>query len=220
MFVFKYNKNTIALFYSSIMKNLLFIVLLMPFISHAQINKGNWLVGGILGGNYSESENFRNARIEETTNKEINLIGQVGYFPIKKLAIGLNTQYTSSSEELSITSFFPTFNQTYETGENIIAVGPFVRYYLLSPDKKFNFYFQGSLQKGTVQREALSVFDIGSPVEKEKTDLFAYHLSAAPVYIINKKVSLELLLNYSKMEHFDVTNRFSAAIGLQVHLGK
>lgn len=202
------------------MKNLLFIVFLMPFISHAQINKGNWLVGGILGGNYSESENFRNARIEETTIKEINLIGQVGYFPIKKLAIGLNAQYTSSSEEISITSFFPTFNQTYKTGENIIAAGPFVRYYLLSPDKKFNFYFQGSLQKGTVQREALSVFDVGSPIEKEKTDLFAYHLSAAPVYIINKKVSLELLLNYSRMEHFDFTNRFSAAIGFQVHLGK
>jgi hypothetical protein len=71
------------------MKKLLFILFIIPFISQAQINKGNWLVGGILGGNYSESEDFRNASIEETTTKEINLIGQVGYFPIKKLAIGL-----------------------------------------------------------------------------------------------------------------------------------
>jgi len=156
------------------MKKLLFILFIIPFISQAQINKGNWLVGGILGGNYSESEDFRNASIEETTTKEINLIGQVGYFPIKKLAIGLNAQYTASTEKLSITSFFPSsYSQSFETSDNIIAAGPFVRYYLLSPDKKFNFYFQANLQKGTVQREALSYIDIGSPIEKEKTDLFA-----------------------------------------------
>jgi hypothetical protein len=198
-----------------------FILFIIPFISQAQINKGNWLVGGILGGNYSESEDFRNASIEETTTKEINLIGQVGYFPIKKLAIGLNAQYTASTEKLSITSFFPSsFSQSFETSDNIIAAGPFVRYYLLSPDKKFNFYFQANLQKGTVQREALSYIDIGSPIEKEKTDLFAYHLSAAPVFMVNKRLALELVLNYSRIEHFDVTNRFSAAIGFQVHLGK
>lgn len=203
------------------MKKLLFILFIIPFISQAQINKGNWLVGGILGGNYSEGEDFRNARIEETTTKEVNLIGQVGYFPIKKLAIGLNAQYTASTEKLSITSFFPSsFSQSFETSDNIIAAGPFVRYYLLSPDQKFNFYFQANLQKGTVQREALSYIDIGSPIEKEKTDLFAYHLSAAPVFMINKKVALELVLNYSRIEHFDITNRFSAAIGFQVHLGK
>ena len=203
------------------MKKLLFILFIIPFISQAQINKGNWLVGGILGGNYSESEDFRNASIEETTTKEINLIGQGGYFPIKKLAIGLNAQYTASTEKLSITSFFPSsFSQSFETSDNIIAAGPFVRYYLLSPDKKFNFYFQANLQKGTVQREALSYIDIGSPIEKEKTDLFAYHLSAAPVFMVNKRLALELVLNYSRIEHFDVTNRFSAAIGFQVHLGR
>jgi hypothetical protein len=122
---------------------------------------------------------------------------------------------------LSITSFFPSsFSQSFETSDNIIAAGPFVRYYLLSPDKKFNFYFQANLQKGTVQREALSYIDIGSPIEKEKTDLFAYHLSAAPVFMVNKRLALELVLNYSRIEHFDVTNRFSAAIGFQVHLGR
>lgn len=203
------------------MKKLLFILFIIPFVSQAQINKGNWLVGGVLGGNYSESEDFRNARIEETTIKAVNLIGQVGYFPIKKLAIGLNAQYTASTEKLSITSFFPyLYTQSFETSDNIIAAGPFVRYYLLSPDKKFNFYFQANLQKGTVERAALSVFDIGSPIEREKIGLFAYHLSAAPVFMINKRLALELVVNYSRIEHFDFTNRFSAAIGFQVHLGK
>jgi len=203
------------------MKKLLFILFIFPFISQAQIYKGNWLVGGLLGGNYSEGEDFRNARIENTTIKEVNLIGQVGYFPIKKLAIGLNAQYTASSEKLSITSFFPSsFTQSFETSDNIIAAGPFIRYYLLSPDKKFNFYFQANLQKGTVERAALSVFDIGSPIEKEIMSLSAYHLSAAPVFIVNKRLALELVLNYSRIKHFNITNRFSAAIGFQVHLGK
>ncbi len=202
------------------MKKLLLFLCLLPLISSAQINKGNWLVGGVLGGQFSKGEDFSNTFKEETTIRSINLIGQVAYFPVKKLAIGLNAQSTSTREQYRYTSTIQSFDQTYETSDNIFAVGPFLRYYLLSPDNKFNFYFQGSFQRGTVKRETLSIVEIGSPIELEEANLTAYHLSAAPVYMINKKVALEFMLNYSRLKHFGESNRFSAGIGLQVHLGK
>lgn len=203
------------------MKKLLLIACILPLIAQAQINKGNWLIGGAIGGNYAQSEEYINGGMQETTLSSLNAITQVAYFPIKKLAVGLNTQFTANNQKITVSNSFPSsFTQTFEIKDQIVAIGPMLRYYLLSSEQKFNFYLQGSFQSGSVNRQGLSIIDPFSPIEQEKKGLMAYHLSAAPVYMLNNKVSIELMLTYSRVEHFDVTNRFSGAIGLQVHLGK
>ncbi len=123
----------------------------ITLLSSAQINKGNWLVGGIVGGSYTKAKEFKSIYTEETISRTINFIGQFAYFPVKKLAIGLNTQFTSASDQYLITSTFQSPNQRYETSDKIFATGPFLRYYLLSPESKFNFYVQGSFQGGKIK---------------------------------------------------------------------
>jgi hypothetical protein len=202
------------------MKKLCYLLCLLPFLSTAQINKGNWLVGGVVGGSYTKAEEFKSNYTEEITSRSANILGQVAYFPIKKLAIGLNTQFTSSRDQYFITSRFPSFSQRYEVSDQIFAMGPFVRYYLLTPESKFNLYVQGSFQGGNIKRESFSMIELGGLPILDEASLTAYHLGVAPVYFINKKVALEFVLNYSRLNHIEESNRFAAAIGLQVHLGK
>lgn len=203
------------------MNKLVFLMLLLPLSSFAQINKGNWLLGGLVGGSMSESERISSLTTQETSRRELNVLGQLGYFVAKKLALGLTVQHTYSNENTLLSSSFQgSINQRFDISDNIFAAGPFIRYYLLSPQQKFNLYIQGNLLTGNVRRGSFSYLDPSSPITEERHGLLAYNASVAPVYFINKNISIECVLSYSKFEHIESINTFSTALGLQIHLGK
>lgn len=107
-------------------KNLFIATLFITFISNAQIDKGNWMMGGSggLSNNKTKSNGFSN----EGTN--IYISPNVGYFVIDKLNLGasvLLSFYTQSS----------TTTTTY-------SLSPYVRYYFLEKEKQINIFSEVS----------------------------------------------------------------------------
>lgn len=100
-------------------KILFVATLLVAVASNAQINKGNWMMGG--SGNFGSF----NTTSQGETNKGtyVNLNPNVAYFFIDNLAIGANARLNISS-------------QTSEA----IGFGPYARYYFLKNDKLLNIF--------------------------------------------------------------------------------
>jgi len=203
--------------------NVFLFFVLLTSNSFAQINKGNFLTGGLLGGRFSQSKSIGSPifSTQETTERELNFIGQIGYFLVNKFALGINAQYSLTQETTVINLYFPShLSQRYELNNKIFAIGPFARYYLLSPKNKFNVYFQGAVLAGNILRNNFSYIDPAMPIDEESKNLMAYQISAAPSYFINKNISLEWVFMYSRYNHVEQVNNFSSAIGIQIHLVK
>jgi len=170
--------------------NVFLFFVLLTSNSFAQINKGNFLTGGLLGGRFSQSKS-------------------------------IGSPIFSTQETTVIKLYFPShLSQRYELNNKIFAIGPFARYYLLSPKNKFNVYFQGAVLAGNILRNNFSYIDPAMPIDEESKNLMAYQISAAPSYFINKNISLEWVFMYSRYNHVEQVNNFSSAIGLQIHLVK
>ena len=101
-------------------KILFIATLFVAVTSNAQIEKGNWMMGGSAGlSNYeSKSVGFS----QEGTN--IYISPNVGYFLIDKLNLGAS----------ALLSFYnPGATKTY-------GISPYVRYYFLEKEKQINLF--------------------------------------------------------------------------------
>jgi len=101
-------------------KILFIVILLVTFALNAQIDKGNWMMGGSAGiSNYkSKTGEFS----QEGTN--IFISPNVGYFLIDKLNLGASV----------LLSFYnPSATKTY-------GLSPYVRYYFLEKEKQINLF--------------------------------------------------------------------------------
>ncbi len=160
-------------------------------ISQAQITKGNWMVGG--------SGSFFSGHLKSETDN-LNFYGfdlrpNVGYFIADKFGVGLTPLLTYSKTEggSSVTNY---------------GIGPYVRYYLLKPDKIVNVLTQvGYSYVGT------------SNSNKNST---AVDFKAGPVIYFNSSVAFEMTLNYNINNLSSDTryNIFSVGMGFQIHLEK
>jgi hypothetical protein len=206
------------------MKQIIYFVFFFPVIAHAQINQGNWLAGGVISGFYQQSEIFYNQSREESTTTDINMIGQVAYFPLNKLAVGINAQHGVITEKVNLLSNgFGGSDQSYTLTNKLWMAGPFVRYYCLPASNKFNFYVQGSYQFGVSDEDLNSLFIWTDGEGGGINDIRAFQASVAPVLMLNQHISLEFILAYARIKQLnDIgnTNKFSGGVGLQVHLGK
>jgi hypothetical protein len=118
------------------MKKITLITLSVFLLTKAdsQITKRNWMIGG--------SGSFRSSKYETTNSvyqKQIllNLSGNVGYFIIDKLPVGLKPVY----ERIEAKGFDRTV-------VNVYALGPYARYYFLPSDKYVNIFSELSYQYG------------------------------------------------------------------------
>ena len=97
--------------------------------------------------------------------------------------------------------------------QNLLHVGPFVRYYFLPVDNRINLLAETGIfiKKTTIK-------PLGGATDAFKE--FDYSFATGPVIFLNEVVGMEFLLSYylSKAKDFDAKNsniRFN--IGFQIH---
>ncbi len=160
----------------------------------AQIEKGNFLTG--ISGRYR-------FEFDDGKNYSLSLTPNIGYFMLNRLAAGAS---------LSLNTSLST--GTYEQKNKSLAIGPFVRYYLLD-NNKYNVFVQPSFliyaNRSTLNSDEIINYS---------TTTTAIALSVAPVYFINEHVSLGLLNNITKYyyESSNTAMYFEMQLGLQIHL--
>jgi hypothetical protein len=171
-------------------KILFLATLLITFASNAQIDKGNWMMGG--------SGSFGNYKItngdDSFSTTQIGINPNIGYFIIDKLAFGALAQVNFS--------FYSGGKPTYSSN----AISPFVRYYFLENEKKINIFSEASYEILRINHNEM------------KQDRFK--LKAGAVFFLNSSVGIEVALNYSKQKtNQDYENRaIYLDVGFQIHL--
>ena len=134
------------------------------------------------------------------TRTSFNLALSTGYFIVDKFAAGIR----------------PTFDfQSYNTGTvgrstTRIDLGPFIRYYFLSSEKRFNIFSEISYQ---YQLSKNGVEDFGGT--------HGYKVLAGPVVYLNNIIGIEFTFGYSSHQTVakdGYINNFRSGIGLQIHL--
>lgn len=172
---------------------ILFIATLFVAInSNAQINKGNWMMGGTGSfGNFKTTDGESNS--ESTT---IAISPNIGYFFIDKLSIGIAGQFNYT---------FPKGDSKTISSNNI---SPFIRYYFLEKEKQINFFSEARYE---IIRMSNSDF---------KADTFL--IKAGTVFFVNSSVGIEVALNYSTQKsNQNFENRaIYLNVGFQIHLEK
>ncbi|MCU7548594.1 porin family protein [Chitinophagaceae bacterium LB-8] len=173
--------------------------------SSAQITKGNWLVGGNIA--------FTHSRPKITGfdgESELDAAVNTGYFFINKLAAGVRLHTQIAKEKIT----HPDGSKQKIVQRNV-GFGPFLRYYVLAPDKHVNLFGDAGLLYNINSNNTNSVHS------KSLTS----SLGAGAVVFLNQIVGLEGLLSYSHYALVDTdsdysSNDFQFKVGLQVHLRK
>jgi hypothetical protein len=186
-------------------KHFAMVVLLLSSYSQSncQITKKNWLVGGVIS--YASIQ--RNSEIYglDQTAYELNITPNIGYFLVDKLAVGVKFGINSEGGKGQGTQ--GTFNKrTY------FNVGPYARYYLLSPVKNLNIVTECGYQYGFIKGNSTDVQNVNS-----------FFIQAGPVIYFNSVVGIEFLISYtgSKSNGYSgIDNTIMVGVGLQVHLQK
>ena len=180
-------------------------VIAMICITNAsgQVNKGNWLVGGNFA--YAKSNS---SGIDATNSKgrSIEIASNIGYFVFDKFATGIkiNSQFTKEK--------YPQVNGSYTSQfQNIVGLGPFIRYYFLKPDNRINVFSDAAF--------LYSVYSNNNAGSTQKS--IDYTMAAGAAIFFNTTVSMEFLLDYknSNTLKFDAKEeKIAFKIGFQIHL--
>jgi hypothetical protein len=187
------------------MKKTMLLLLFACFIctsSFAQLEKGNWLVGG--------SGSFTSAKYKSSLNSyvitNLNLSPSIGYFIANKLAGGLKPIYT-----YQVNDYNSGFSNNSEINE--LGISAFLSYYLLKKTEPFNFFTQ--IGYGYLWQK------YSSSNSEDSQDVF--EISGGPVYFINQSIGINLFLGYSLA--YDKKNdskqkKIATGIGFQIQLTK
>ena len=179
------------------MKKVLFAAFLLVSSNaiFAQINQGQFMVGGNINFDYSKHGDDDDNKI---TTFGVN--PNVGYFFIDKLAAGLRLGYGRQKikSEDDATSDF--------------NLAPFLRYYFLDAAQKVNVFVDGS-------------YGFGSSGGDDKTSYNFFQAMAGPAFFLTPNTALEFALYYRSSGgdlygDDDRLNNFGINIGFQIHLGR
>jgi hypothetical protein len=191
------------------MKILLTIFLFFSIEATSQIDKKTWLVGGT--GNFLSYKNtYSNPTFSYTSDRvKIKISPNIGYFPVNKLGIGLRPSYSKYKDVVNGSG-------GVNSNENRFELGPFIRYYFLSAEKRYNILTDMCYQYGIYWFK---------PV---KGNINTFSASAGTVVFFNSSVGLEFLLGYysrneviqysTNVENVINYKGFQIGIGFQIHL--
>lgn len=189
-------------------RNLLTLCILFLLAkADAQITKGNWLVGGNFS--YSKDKSMGNDVIN-SKSRTVDIMPNAGYFVVDKLALGARLNVGSSKQK------YPQAQGQNVITQNSFGVGPFIRYYLLKPDKIVNIFSEGG-----IVYETLTSKNSGSVQGREKSILKTAAIGA--VVFLNSAVGLEVKFGYSNLKVFNKDAReknIQLNLGFQIHLEK
>ena len=174
-------------------KILFIATLLVAVASNAQINKGNWMMGGTAGLSSSKST-IGGSTTDSSTS--LGIAPNIGYFFIDKLAIGAAGQFSY---------IFPKGGDHSISSNNI---SPFIRYYFLGKEKQINIFSEVRYEIVRLHRSNF------------KSDTFL--IKAGTVFFVNSSVGIEVALNYSTQKlNPNIENRsIYLNVGFQIHLEK
>lgn len=174
------------------------LISFLAFTSNSQITKNNWLLSG--SANFSTQKNSSTASLQYKQT-DIQISPTIGYFILDKFAAGLRPSLIYGKNNL-VANAKPT---------TIFLIGPFIRYYLLQPEKVFNLFLESGYSYGNIANQ-------GSD-SKQNT----FSLSGGPVLYFNTAVGLEFTIGYTTTKIVDFegsNNAIRFGIGFQFHLEK
>ena len=178
---------------------------------HAQLNKGQWMVGGNAGFSASsQGDNVPGYSIKSTI---IQLTPGGGYFVADKLAAGIRASFGFSHQKtVSITPAY-----VLEATTSNIGVTPFVRYYFLPKTNKINLLADASYTYSTAK-----VTNKNPPYAESSStnNQHAYTIAAGPSFFINHNTALEVTASYQVLKYGPngTQNIFMLNAGFQIHL--
>ena len=177
-------------------------ILLLTFACMAQINKGQFLVGG--SGTYSANT----YRQTDTKFRGLEIDGRGGILLLNKLATGIQFGYNYNKEfgTAEIT------NQYFRQYDRSISAGPFVRYYFLGANSKINLLADASYFHSWSKS--------GNLFGGSKWRSYGYAFAAGPALFLNPNVSLETTLNYEYNHEWFTSKTMRVKVGFQIHLSK
>lgn len=173
-----------------------FIAILLFTVSHSQITKGNWLVGGSASFSKTDYKTDVSGQYKRT---DLSISPSIGYFVADKLALGLSPSLVYGKAILS----------TNTGSSTVFKIGPFARYYFLQADRPFNLFAEGNYAYGVISGTG----------QKQHT----YSIEAGPVLYFNSSVGLEFMFGYSTTKFVGYSGRDNVlqfGIGFQIHLEK
>jgi outer membrane protein W len=190
---------------------ILMAVFLPVTFLHAQLNKGQWMVGGNAGfAASSQGDNIPGYSIKST---RVQLTPGGGYFFTDKFAAGIRTSFGVSNQKT--VGKTPDYN--FESTVSNIGVTPFVRYYFLPKTNKINLLADASYTYGTAK-----VTNKNPPYTETSstTNQHAYTIAAGPAFFINRNIALEVTALYQvlKIGTNSTQNTFMINAGFQIHL--
>jgi hypothetical protein len=164
----------------------------------AQVNKGQWLVGGGIA--------FESSKVGDIDGSKVTTFAaapNVGYFFVDKLAGGVRASIVSTKNE----------GDEGATGQTL--VGPFLRYYILDAAQKVNIFADGMYGFGSQKFEG------------ESASINQFAITAGPAIFLTPNTALEIGLQYRSTggEAFEFgdekerQNGFGVTVGFQIHLG-
>jgi hypothetical protein len=173
---------------------LFFFSVLFTSPSYTQITKGFWMFGG--NGSFENSKtNYPQGQLKVTT---IRISPNAGYFLVDKFAAGLRIDLLHTKGG----SITPPYSK-YTT----LQVGPYLRYYFLAADKRFNLLAEvgGSYLTNKANDSGVNSFEFNS--------------MGGAVVFLNSSVGIEMLAGYKAGKSESTPyNSLSFLIGLQIHL--
>jgi hypothetical protein len=214
--------------------HLTIVFIFISFSIFAQINKGQWMLGG--NALFSHSVVKQNNDFFHSDNKatSLQLMPGVGYFFMDQFAAGLRTGVNHSdvkqeTESRGAVSFYSLM----ESKITAFALSPFVRYYFLPSSRKINVFADISYAYGN-NKDKTTLYQVVTPSgglpsatrsnNSSKYKSHSYSIAAGPAFFMNPKVSVELTAGYSFTKYEGNTNQkgntFLLGAGFQIHLAK
>ena len=197
------------------MKKLLILVAITTIstasFAQANINKGDWMVGGDAGYKSAKNE-YSGSTTSDAKLSTLNLSPNIGYFFINQLAGGLRLSLTSSTEKFGTPQKEDKYTST--------LIGPFLRYYFLPATQKLNIFVDANYGFGSNKHTPPS----GS---SNKSDLSGYDINGGVAFFVNPAVAIEFTLGYQSLKdkyssgstsYTNDTKTFGFNIGFQIHL--
>jgi hypothetical protein len=217
------------------MKKIAVILLfILPCSLHAQLKKGQWMIGGLADFSHSSADEGNVFYSHESKVTNYRLMPGAGYFFKDKFCGGIRINVSSVKSEEDNAGNNPAYIYISSRDLTVSGVGlsPFLRYYFLPVTKKVNVFVDGSY---TYNNETIktsfyekSIVAGGTPFEtqassKNKYKSNYYSITAGPAVFIGQNVSFELSVGYTlgKTKELDqTTNRITFGTGFQVYFGK
>lgn len=202
--------------------------LFVSFLTHAQTEKGRFLVGagtnvglsgssGMMNLSFSRQKTFIDDGLSSQTNSNnIFIAPKAGYFIFDHLVAGLDMAVGWGSGTSSIFGL----SENLDSKSSLFGIGPFVRYYF--PSGKVLPFAEVNTLFGNRNIEIAGV--AGSESQVTFTNIGG---GIGLAFLLGKRSSIDLLLNYNvdrsnleSEDYIDRENTLGIKIGFTMFLGK